>query len=151
MAGKIMKIIIQRVKGASVRVDGKEVGALKKHGLLIFFAAGKGDSLRNNDFLTEKAAGLRIFEDEKGKMNLSVKDVHGGILVVPEFTLYGDCSRGKRPGFDKSAPPEEARPLFNDFVSKMRIHCPDTETGQFQAHMEVSSINDGPVTFIIEK
>ncbi|MBN1521812.1 MAG: D-tyrosyl-tRNA(Tyr) deacylase [Candidatus Aureabacteria bacterium] len=145
-----MKIIVQRVKDASVHVEGKSVCSMEKHGLLIYFAVRKGDNEKNADFLAEKAAGLRIFEDEKGKMNLSVKDVDGAILIVPEFTLYGDCSKGKRPGFDLSAPPIEAGRLFEYFADKIKTFHKNVFTGIFRSHMHVHSTNDGPVTFIIE-
>ena len=146
-----MKVIVQRVKRASVTIDGKEFSSMNKHGILIYFAAKKNDERKSADFLAEKAASLRIFEDQQGKMNLSVKDVDGSIMVVPEFTLYGDCSKGKRPGFDASAPHGEAQELFDYFVNKIREAYPDVLTGKFRSHMEVHSINDGPVTLIIEK
>lgn len=145
-----MKIIVQRVKSASVHIGGKVFDALPAHGMLIYFGVRKGDTEKSADWLCEKALGLRIFEDENGKMNLSVSDVGGGVLIVPQFTLYGSCDKGKRPGFDLSAPFDEAERLFDHFVRICREKHGKVHSGKFRADMQVESINDGPVTFIIE-
>ncbi|MCK5707688.1 MAG: D-tyrosyl-tRNA(Tyr) deacylase [Candidatus Aureabacteria bacterium] len=145
-----MKIVAQRVKKASVFVDGKEIASMNK-GTLIYFAAAKEDNKKNADWLADKILSLRIFEDEFGKMNRSLIDVKGSLMVVPQFTLYGNCRKGKRPGFDESASPETANELFKYFVNKLKESSIPVYTGKFRSHMEVTSINDGPVTFIIEK
>ncbi len=144
-----MIVLLQRVERCSVEVDGEIVGKIGR-GLCIFLGIKKGDSENEADWLVEKVSNLRIFEDDQGKMNLSVKDIGGEILVVSQFTLYGNCRKGRRPSFDKAAPPEEAEPLYNYFVEKLRDKGFRVETGIFRAEMKVDILNDGPVTFIIE-
>ncbi|MBQ8785864.1 MAG: D-tyrosyl-tRNA(Tyr) deacylase [Alphaproteobacteria bacterium] len=145
-----MKLLIQRVKKASVNVNNDTVGKIEQ-GLLIFVGVCKEDTKEQADFLARKAANLRIFEDENGKMNLSVKDIKGEALVISQFTLAGDCTRGNRPGFDKAAHPDIAKPMYEYFSEQLRNENIKVENGIFQADMQVSLINDGPVTFILEK
>lgn len=145
-----MKLLIQRVKKASVNVNNDTVGKIEQ-GLLIFVGVCKEDTKEQADFLARKAANLRIFEDENGKMNLSVKDIKGEALVISQFTLVGDCTRGNRPGFDKAAHPDIAKPMYEYFSEQLRNENIKVENGIFQADMQVSLINDGPVTFILEK
>lgn len=144
-----MKAVIQRVTGASVTVDGEEISRIGA-GLAILLGVAKGDSAKDVNVLAEKIANLRIFEDEAGKMNLSVLDVGAEALVVSQFTLLGDCTKGRRPGFDKAAPPELAEKLYNDFVEMLRACGVPVETGRFQAKMLFEIANDGPVTLILD-
>jgi len=144
-----MRSVVQRVSRCKVTVEGKTVGEIGA-GLLVLLGVGKNDSEAAADYLAEKIIALRIFEDDAGKMNLSVLDKRGEVLVVSQFTLYGDVRRGKRPSFDAAARPEEARRLYEYFVEKIRaagLHC---ETGEFQAMMDVELVNDGPVTIILD-
>ncbi|MDD3237417.1 MAG: D-aminoacyl-tRNA deacylase [Candidatus Gastranaerophilales bacterium] len=145
-----MKALIQRVKAASVSIEG-ELYSSVNNGLLILLGVEKEDTEKNAELLAEKLLKLRIFEDKNAKMNLSVIDTKGDILVVSQFTLCGDCKKGTRPSFDKAAPPKEANKLYEYFVSLMKRSNLKIETGKFQAMMEVSLINDGPVTFMVEK
>lgn len=145
-----MRLLIQRVKKASVTVDGQQVSAINS-GLLIFIGVFKNDSREQAAALAKKAAALRIFEDEAGKMNLSVKDIGGSALVVSQFTLAGDTSRGNRPGFDNAARPEIAKPLYEYFSECLQTEGIEVQNGIFQAEMAVELINDGPVTFMLEK
>lgn len=145
-----MKALIQRVKRASVTIGGELYSKIDK-GLLVFLGVEKEDSVENCEKLSQKVLNLRIFEDENDKMNLSVNDVKGEILVVSQFTLCGDCKKGTRPSFDKAAHPDIAVKLYEDFVEKMRSSGLKTETGKFRAMMDVELINDGPVTFMVEK
>ncbi len=145
-----MKALIQRVKRASVTIDGMLYSKISK-GILVLLGVEKGDDKSNAEKLAEKIAKLRIFEDENGKMNKSVSDITGEILVVSQFTLCGDCKKGTRPSFDKSAPPEIAEDLYEYFVERFKTLNIPVCTGKFRAMMDVELINDGPVTFMIEK
>jgi len=130
-------------------VDGRVVGAIGC-GLVVFLAVGKGDTEKDADYLADKVAGLRIFPDEEEKMNRDVVQARGALLVISQFTLYGDCRRGKRPSFDQAAPPAEAERLYEYFVARLREKGLQVETGVFQAHMEVELVNDGPVTILLD-
>jgi len=145
-----MKAVIQRVTSASVVVDGRTVAEIGQ-GLLVLLGVEKGDGEPQADWLAEKIAGLRIFSDEADKMNLSLRDVGGSLLVVSQFTLAGNCAKGKRPSFDTAAPPEEGKRLYEQFVRAARESGLAVQTGIFQADMRVSLVNDGPVTFILER
>ena len=145
-----MKALIQRVKRASVTVENELYSSIGK-GLLIFLGVQKDDTSENALKLAEKVANLRIFEDENEKMNLSVKDVQGEILVVSQFTLCGDCKKGTRPSFDKAAPPDAAVKLYEEYAENIRALGLVVKTGKFRAMMDVELINDGPVTFLVEK
>lgn len=145
-----MKALLQRVKKASVSVDNKIVSSISQ-GLLIFLGVEKADTEQNAIMLAKKSANLRIFEDENQKMNLSVQDIKGQILVVSQFTLAGDTSRGNRPGFDTAAHPEIANKLYEFFSEQLRTYGIEVQNGVFQADMQVELINDGPVTFMLEK
>ena len=144
-----MRIVLQRVDEARVEVDGKVTGAIGR-GFLLLFGVGAGDSENDADYLVSKTLSLRVFNDEHGKMNLSVQDARGGVLVVSQFTLYGDVRKGRRPGFDRAAPPEKARELYEYFVRQLAATGVPVATGVFQAAMKVHLINDGPVTFIYD-
>ncbi|MEI3549603.1 MAG: D-aminoacyl-tRNA deacylase [Alphaproteobacteria bacterium] len=145
-----MKVLVQRVKRAGVEVGGEKVAAIAA-GLLVFVGVEKGDARLQAEYLAAKVANLRIFEDENQKMNLSALDIGGEIIVVSQFTLAGDCTRGNRPGFDNAARPEDAKPLYEYFSDCLRAKGLHVENGIFQADMQVSLINDGPVTFVLEK
>jgi D-tyrosyl-tRNA(Tyr) deacylase len=144
-----LKAVIQRVGEAEVKVDGKSVGRIGK-GILVLLGVEKGDMERDVDWLAEKIRNLRIFEDQAGKMNLSVIETGGELLAVSQFTLAGNCAKGRRPSFDSAAPPDEANRLYEYFLKKLRDSGLRVETGVFQAMMRVSLVNDGPVTFILE-
>ena len=144
-----MRAVLQRVSEAQVTVDGAVTGRIET-GLMILLGVAKGDEQRDADWLLEKIVNLRIFEDDAGKMNRSVLDVGGGLLVVSQFTLYGDTSKGRRPGFDKAAPAELARSLYEYFVEKARATGLQVGTGVFQATMSVRLCNEGPVTLICD-
>ena len=140
-----MRALIQRAKDASVTIDGAVHGSIS-HGLLILLGVCEGDTEAEADYLADKCVGLRIFTDENDKMNLSCADVGGGLLVVSQFTLYGDCRKGKRPNFMRAARPETAIPLYERFLERCRASGLPVETGEFGADMKGSLINDGPVT-----
>jgi D-tyrosyl-tRNA(Tyr) deacylase len=144
-----MRAVVQRVSRASVTVEEQVVGEIGP-GLLVLLGVSTADTNAAADYLAEKIAGLRIFEDDSGKINLSVADVGGAVLAVSQFTLYGDLRRGKRPSFDEAARPERARELYDSFVAAIRRHGLRCETGQFQAMMSVSLVNEGPVTILLD-
>ncbi|HEU4417193.1 MAG TPA: D-aminoacyl-tRNA deacylase [Candidatus Angelobacter sp.] len=144
-----MRAVVQRVSRCRVIVDDRVTGEIGV-GLLVLLGVSKGDAEPAADYLVDKIIGLRIFEDAEGKMNLSVKDCGGAMLVVSQFTLYGDVRRGKRPSFDEAARPEEARRLYEYFVAQTRAAGLLCETGQFQAMMEVELVNSGPVTILLD-
>jgi D-tyrosyl-tRNA(Tyr) deacylase len=145
-----MKIVVQRVIRSSVSVNEEVVGEIGK-GLMILFGAEKGDGDEAVNALADKVLNLRIFSDDEGKMNRSCLDVKGEILVVSQFTLAGDCSRGRRPGFDNAAAPEEAVRLYRNFISQLGESKLKIQEGRFGADMQVALVNDGPVTFILER
>ena len=144
-----MRAVVQRVSRAQVTVKEEIIGQVGR-GLLVLLAATHADSEGDVDYLAGKIAGLRVFEDESGKMNLETASVGGGILVVSQFTLYGDVRRGKRPSFDDAAPPERARQLYEYFVECIRATGLPCQTGRFQTMMQVELINDGPVTILLD-
>lgn len=144
-----MKAVIQRVTQSSVSVDQQNIGAIGA-GVMVLLGVAREDSEKDADWLVEKIANLRIFEDDSGKMNRSLLDTGGSMLVVSQFTLYGDCRKGRRPSFAHAAPPEKAEALYNYFVAKAGQMGIEVATGQFRAMMQVSLINDGPVTLIVE-
>jgi D-tyrosyl-tRNA(Tyr) deacylase len=144
-----MRAVVQRVTHARVTVDNKVVGDIG-HGLLVLLGVAKEDAETDANYLADKITGLRVFEDASGKMNLSLGEAEGSMLVVSQFTLYGDVRRGKRPSFDQGAPPEKARQLYEYFVEKVRAAGLRCETGAFQAMMQVELVNDGPVTILLD-
>ncbi len=144
-----MRAVVQRVSRARVTVSG-EVAGETGLGLLVLVGVGRDDTRADADYLVEKTIGLRIFEDAGGKMNRSVADVGGALLVVSQFTLYGDARRGKRPSFDAAAPPEQARELYEYFVEKVRAAGLRCATGRFQEMMQVELVNEGPVTILLD-
>ena len=144
-----MRLVIQRVKQASVSVEGEVIGKISA-GLLIFLGVAKSDEVKEVDALVKKVIELRIFEDDAGKMNLSAQETDAEFLVVSQFTLYGDCKKGRRPSFDEAAPPEKGEELYNLFVEKLKAENCKVETGRFRAMMDVALVNDGPVTFVLE-
>ena len=144
-----MRAVVQRVSRAKVTVAGAITGEIGL-GLLVLLGVGREDSEANADYLADKIVGLRIFEDDAGKMNRSVVDVGGAVLVVSQFTLYGDARKGKRPSFDDAAPPQRARDLYEYFVQKIRTAGLGCETGRFQEMMAVELVNEGPVTILLD-
>ncbi|WP_028314188.1 D-aminoacyl-tRNA deacylase [Desulfatibacillum aliphaticivorans] len=144
-----MRAVVQRVKSARVKVNGKSVGAINK-GLLVLLGVAPEDTSKEVEYLAKKIVGLRIFEDDNGKMNLSLDEVGGEMLVVSQFTLYGDCRKGRRPSFVGAAPPELAEKLYEEFVNVVDLLGIKTATGKFGAMMDVSLVNQGPVTLIVE-
>ncbi len=148
--GEHMRAVVQRVKNASVAINGETVSEISQ-GLLILVGVGGNDNMADADYLAEKISELRIFEDEGGKMNLSVKDIKGELLAVSQFTLYGDCRRGRRPSFSDSARPELAKLLYDYFVEKLgEAVATVVKTGVFATDMAVSLVNDGPVTILLD-
>jgi len=144
-----MRAVVQRVRRCRVLVESKTVGEIGA-GLLVLLGIGKADTGADTGYLAEKVLGLRVFEDADGKMNLSIQDIRGEVLVVSQFTLYGDVRRGKRPSFDAAARPQEACRFYDDFVNTIRAAGLRCETGQFQATMEVELTNSGPVTILLD-
>jgi len=144
-----MRAVVQRVSRAQVTVQGEVTGRISR-GLVVFLAVGNADNKSDADYLADKIVGLRIFEDDNGKMNLAVSDIRGEILVVSQFTLYGDVRRGKRPSFDAAASPLRARELYEYFVERIRATGLVCETGRFQETMQVDLVNDGPVTILLD-
>jgi D-tyrosyl-tRNA(Tyr) deacylase len=144
-----MRLVIQRVTGASVTVSGAAVGSIGR-GLVVLIGIAKDDSEYDADYLIDRVLGLRIFPDADGKMNVNVMDSGGALLLISQFTLYGDCTRGRRPSFDQAAPPARAAVLYNHFVETAKKRGVETAAGVFQAHMQVSLVNDGPVTILMD-
>lgn len=144
-----MRVLTQRVSSARVTVHENTIGEIGP-GLLIFVGISRGDTKEDADYLLEKLLWLRIFRDDAGKMNRNVQEANGALLIVSQFTLYGDCRRGRRPSFDRAAPPNEARALFEYFVESARRGPVPVQSGEFQAMMEVHLVNDGPVTLLID-
>jgi len=144
-----MRIVLQRVSEARVRVDGEVIGEIGA-GLMILLGVGRDDADADVAYLADKVAGLRIFEDEQGKMNRSVAELGGGVLVVSQFTLYGDCRKGRRPGFSAAASPERANQLYLEFAARLQATGLTVATGIFQADMQVELVNDGPVTMLLD-
>jgi D-tyrosyl-tRNA(Tyr) deacylase len=144
-----MRAVIQRVQSASVYVDGQLIGKIG-NGLLVFIGVGKGDGENDISFIISKLPDLRIFEDGSGKFNLSLRETKGEILVVSQFTLYGDCSRGRRPSFTEAEEPTAAKSLYERFIFRLKEQGLPVQTGEFQAKMEVHLVNDGPVTLLVD-
>lgn len=144
-----MRAVVQRVLRASVVIEGATVGEIGR-GLLVLLGIHRTDTLDQVRWLAEKVIGLRIFEDAEGKMNVSVDDIRGGVLVVSQFTLYGDCRKGRRPSFIEAATPDQAEPLYEAFANHVRSVGIPTATGKFGADMKVELVNDGPVTLVVD-
>ena len=144
-----MRAVVQRVKKSSVTVDDKITGRIGQ-GLMVLIGVEDGDSEKDADYIADKVCGLRIFEDEQGKMNLSLKDVGGAILAVSQFTLYGDARGSRRPSFTQAARPEQANALYEQLVAAWRAQGLTVETGRFRAEMQVALVNDGPVTILMD-
>ncbi len=144
-----MRAVVQRVSQAAVTVEGRRVGAIER-GLLVLAGVAESDGEADADYLAEKIAGLRIFEDENGKMNRDVSEAGGAVLLVSQFTLLGDVRRGRRPSFDAAARPEKALPLYERLAARLREAGLRCETGEFQAMMQVELVNDGPVTILLD-
>lgn len=145
-----MRVVVQRVSRAAVTIDDKVVASIDR-GLLVLVGFTPGDTAAAVEWMAEKLVGLRVFEDDANKMNRSVVDVGGAVLVVSQFTLYGDVSRGRRPSFVAAAAPDEAIPLYDAFVAALRARDVPVETGEFGAMMDVALVNDGPVTLVIDR
>lgn len=144
-----MRAVLQRVTRAEVRVDGRVVGRIGP-GLLVLVGIGKNDTPENGQALAEKIANLRVFDDDQGRMNCSVLETGRELLCVSQFTLYGDCRKGRRPSYDQAAPSEAAQSLYEHFLHSLRAHGTRVETGTFQAMMQVELVNDGPVTLLLD-
>ncbi len=145
-----MRVVVQRVSRAAVRVDAQTVGAVGR-GLVVLAGFAPGDSDETLGWMAEKLVGLRVFADAEGKMNLPLAEVGGAVLVISQFTLYGDASKGRRPSFTLAAPPDVAEPLYERFVARLRALGARVETGRFGALMDVELVNEGPVTLLIER
>ncbi|MCK5779566.1 MAG: D-tyrosyl-tRNA(Tyr) deacylase [Psychrilyobacter sp.] len=144
-----MRVVLQRVTRASVEVNEKVIGKIK-NGLVVLLGIHDEDNMKELDWMVNKIIGLRIFEDENGKMNHSLIDIEGDLLIISQFTLYGNCEKGRRPGFTDAARPEKAIPMYEEFINKCRGLGVHVETGEFGADMKVDLLNDGPVTLIID-
>ena len=144
-----MKIVLQRVSEASVEIDEVVVGKIGR-GIIILLCVEKGDSIKDVEYLSEKTIYLRVFDDEQGKMNLSLLDINAEMLIISQFSLAGDCRKGRRPGFDKAAEPDLAKKLYAEFISSVQNKGVKTAEGNFGAKMKLNISNDGPVTFILE-
>jgi D-tyrosyl-tRNA(Tyr) deacylase len=144
-----MLVVLQRVSRAEVRVDGRVVGRIG-HGLLALVGIAKGDTRETGEVLAEKLVNLRVFDDEQGRMNRSLLEAGGDLLCVSQFTLYGDCRKGRRPSYDRAASAEEAQPLYEAFLESLRALGVRVENGRFRAMMEVELVNDGPVTLLLD-
>ena len=144
-----MLAVIQRVTQAQVTVQQREVGAIR-HGFVVLLGVAEGDKASDAEWMADRVVGLRVFEDDSGKMNLSLKQVEGQVLVVSQFTLLGDCRKGRRPSFVRAAAPEIAEPLYEHFVAAVRSAGVTTATGVFGADMQVALVNDGPVTLVVQ-
>src|SRR5215216_1190581 len=145
-----MRVVLQRVSRAEVRIDGRVAGRIEK-GFLLLVGFRRDDSEEALAWMADKVIGLRLFADSEGKMNLGLDDVGGGVLVVSQFTLYGDARKGRRPSFIDAAPPEIAIPLYEKFVALLRVKITPVETGEFGTMMDVDLVNDGPVTLLLER
>lgn len=145
-----MRCVLQRVSSAEVRVNKQVVGSIGR-GVLLYVAISNEDNDSHLQWMADKCSNLRVFDDESGKMNHSVLDIEGEVLIVSQFTLYGDCKKGRRPSYSGSAPAEKARNLYNSFVEEMKKRQAKVATGEFQAMMEVDYVNDGPITLVIDK
>jgi len=144
-----MRAVLQRVEQAAVTVAGEEIARIGK-GILALVGIGRGDIQADLEWMAKKIIEIRIFDDGEGKLNLSLEDVGGQLLLVSQFTLYGDCRKGRRPSYSEAAPPPEAGRLYEEFVSIVRQRIPDAQNGRFQAMMDISLVNSGPVTLILE-
>ena len=144
-----MRAVVQRVSASSVVSDGELTGKIQ-HGLMVLLGVAQGDTERDASYCAEKIVGLRIFEDDDGKMNRNLLDVGGAMLVVSQFTLLGDCRRGRRPSFVEAGPPEQAERLYEHYVALVQQQGVDVQCGRFRAHMDVSLVNDGPVTLLVD-
>lgn len=144
-----MRSVVQRVSKAAVQVNGQVIGETRM-GILALIGIGLDDGSEDIRWMADKLIGLRIFEDQEGKMNLSLPEVGGEMLLVSQFTLFGDCRKGKRPSFSHAAPPERAKEIFEELVANLRHQGIRVETGEFRAHMEVTLVNDGPVTILLD-
>jgi len=145
----VMRVVLQRVSQAEVSVAGETIGRIG-HGLLAVAAVSRQDDENDLVWMARKIVELRVFDDDNGNLNLSLRDINGRLMVVSQFTLYGDCKKGRRPSYSEAAPPAEAEALYNRFVEIVREIVPDVQTGKFQASMEVRLTNDGPVTLILD-
>jgi D-tyrosyl-tRNA(Tyr) deacylase len=144
-----MRAVLQRVRRASVQINEQSYGEIGE-GILLFLGIGASDSTTDSQWLAEKVVNLRIFPDQKGRMNRSLLDTGGELLVVSQFTLYGDCRKGRRPGFSEAAAPSLAEPLYRHFIEQVKDHGAPVKTGVFQADMEITLVNNGPVTLLLE-